>query len=69
MRKIIAGVIGSLLVLLGTILLFIRGPGLLVIAAGLAVLSLDFSWARDLLGRIKGTIAKSKGPGSDKTSE
>ncbi len=41
------------LVLLGLFLLVLPGPGILTIAAGLAVLSVDFAWARNLLDWMK----------------
>lgn len=62
MRKLVVGVIGSLLVGLGTILLFIPGPGLLLIAGGLAVLSLEFLWARNLFDKFKRRFSKTKDP-------
>lgn len=53
-RKLVVGVIGALLVVLGTILLFIPGPGLLLLAAGVGLLSLEFDWAKKLLRRGRG---------------
>ena len=53
MRKIITGVVGSILIALGIVLLFIPGPGLLLILAGLALLSIDFPWARRMMERVK----------------
>ena len=54
MRKLIVGVVGALLVVLGAILLFIPGPGLLLLAAGVGLLSLEFDWAKKLLRRRRG---------------
>ncbi len=45
------------LVLLGTMLLVLPGPGILTIAAGLAILATEFSWARSLLDWVKGKSA------------
>ena len=42
---------GFVLVLLGLALIPLPGPGLLVIAVGLAVLALEFVWAERLLER------------------
>lgn len=42
---------GGLLVLAGVVLLFLPGPGLLLIVAGLALLSLEYRWAAELRGR------------------
>ena len=53
LRKIIIGFIGFTVLLIGVILIFLPGPGLLVIPAGLAILSTEFLWARNLLKKIK----------------
>jgi uncharacterized protein (TIGR02611 family) len=41
------------LVLLGLFLLVLPGPGILTIAAGLAILSSEFVWARSILDWMK----------------
>ncbi len=41
------------LVLLGLFLLVLPGPGILTIAGGLAILAIDFAWARNLLDWMK----------------
>ncbi len=48
--KIVAGF--SLLAI-GAALLVLPGPGLLTIALGLALLSVEFVWAQRLLDRVK----------------
>lgn len=45
---------GMALVLLGLFLLVLPGPGILTIAGGLAILAIDFAWARNLLDWMKG---------------
>ena len=52
-RKIVIALVGFTLVLFGIILIFIPGPALLVIPFGLAVLGLEFSWARRWLAYLK----------------
>lgn len=44
---------GLTLVLVGTFLLVLPGPGILTIAGGLAILAIDFAWARNLLDWMK----------------
>lgn len=44
---------GSFLLLLGLVFFLIPGPGLLTIAAGLALLSIDVPFARRLLMRVR----------------
>jgi uncharacterized protein (TIGR02611 family) len=51
--KVIAG-FGLLAV--GIVMLLIPGPGWLTIAAGLAMLSTEFAWARRALDAIKNTM-------------
>jgi uncharacterized protein (TIGR02611 family) len=46
------------LVILGLFLLVLPGPGIITIAAGLAVLSVDFVWAANLLDWFKDRYRK-----------
>jgi uncharacterized protein (TIGR02611 family) len=52
-RKIAVGLIGFPVIAVGIALLVLPGPGLLVIAAGLAILALEFEWADRHLKRIR----------------
>ena len=45
--------IGILLLLIGLIMVVTPGPALVVVPAGLAVLSSDFAWARLALMKLK----------------
>jgi Putative transmembrane protein (PGPGW) len=45
-------VVGSLMLAGGIALLVLPGPGLLVIAVGLAVLATEFAWPRRLLSQV-----------------
>ena len=49
---------GFVLLVAGVVLLPLPGPGLLVIALGLAVLAREFAWAHNLLNRIKHQVEK-----------
>ena len=44
---------GAGLLVLGFVLLFLPGPGSLVLLAGLALLGKEFAWARTLIGRVQ----------------
>jgi uncharacterized protein (TIGR02611 family) len=55
-RRIVVAVVGSLLVCVGAALLVLPGPGVLVILAGVAVLSLEFEWAERLVDRARGFV-------------
>ena len=53
LRRIGVEVVGWTLVVLGLLALVLPGPGLLGLAAGLAVLSLRYQWAHRLLHPVK----------------
>ncbi|HVF12799.1 MAG TPA: PGPGW domain-containing protein [Actinomycetota bacterium] len=59
-RRVVIGVIGTALVGVGIALLALPGPGLLVILAGLTVLSWEFRWAKRMLVRFKTKIKELK---------
>jgi hypothetical protein len=48
-RQAFAAAAGGALILAGALLLVLPGPGLAVIALGLAVLATEFPWARRLI--------------------
>ena len=52
-RKIAIAAVGFPVVLAGIALLVLPGPGLLVIAAGLAILSLEFEFADRYLQSVR----------------
>lgn len=52
-RRVVVAVVGGTLVLLGLALLVLPGPALLVLPIGLAVLGLEFAWARRWLQRVR----------------
>ena len=52
--------IGGTVVLFGVLLLVLPGPGLLVIAGGLAILATQFLWAKRALRNAKGAVAKAR---------
>jgi len=47
--RIVIGVVGVAVVLIGLVLVPLPGPGWLIVLAGLAILSLEFEWAQRLL--------------------
>jgi uncharacterized protein (TIGR02611 family) len=55
-RRVLILVVGLVLLLVGAVLLVLPGPGLLVIGIGIAVLSLEFAWARRLRERAVGWV-------------
>jgi tellurite resistance protein TerC len=57
-RRLVISVIGGSLLLIGVALIFLPGPAFVVIPAGLAVLSLEFAWARRFLRKIRARISE-----------
>jgi len=52
-RRPLVAAVGAALLVAGLAMLVLPGPGLLVLAAGLAVLAVEFHWARRLLARVR----------------
>lgn len=52
-RKLIVGVVGTTVILIGLAMLLLPGPALLVIPFGIAILGLEFAWARRLQHRVR----------------
>ncbi|MEX0864465.1 MAG: PGPGW domain-containing protein [Acidimicrobiia bacterium] len=52
MGRIVRIVAGSSLVMAGTVMLVLPGPGILTIGAGLAILAKDVEWAGRLKDRV-----------------
>ncbi len=50
-RRVVVAVVGATILAVGLALLVLPGPAFLVIPIGLAVLALEFEWARRLLRR------------------
>jgi len=56
-RRIVVGVVGTTVLLLGIVMMVTPGPGLIVIPIGLAILSIEFAWARFWLRRVRQSIS------------
>lgn len=52
-RWVIVATVGTTLVLLGFVFVFIPGPGLPLIVLGVAILATEFAWAQVVYIRIK----------------
>lgn len=60
MKKFFVALIGGTVLLIGALLLVLPGPGIPVVAAGLAILATEFFWARRALRNAKGAVAKAR---------
>jgi len=58
-RRIVIGVVGATVVVLGVVMLVTPGPAFVVIPIGLAILSLEFTWARIWLRKLRRVISNS----------
>ncbi len=52
-RRIAVLIMGSTVVLVGIAMIVLPGPAVVVIPAGLAILGLEFAWARRWLARAR----------------
>lgn len=55
-RRLVIALIGGTVMLGGIIMLLTPGPGLAAIALGLAILALEFAWAKIWLDRLKARL-------------
>lgn len=55
-RRIVIAVIGGTLLLGGVIMIVTPGPGLAAILLGLAILAIEFTWAKLWLAKVKHSV-------------
>ncbi len=56
-RRIVVGVVGVTVVGIGMVMLVTPGPAFVVIPVGLAILGVEFAWARHWLRRLREAIS------------
>ena len=56
-RRIAIAIVGFTVLLLGVIMIVTPGPAFLMIPGGLAILGLEFAWARHWLRKARQTIS------------
>ncbi len=54
----VVAVVGVTVVLIGVVMIVTPGPAIVLIPAGLAILSLEFAWARHWLKKVRETISR-----------
>ena len=59
-RRIVIGIVGLTVLAIGVVMLVTPGPALIVIPVALAILSIEFTWARSWLKRLRETVSKQK---------
>ena len=60
-RRIVVGVVGATVLVLGIVMIVTPGPGLVVIPLGLTILATEFPAARRLLARLRRGAADAAG--------
>ena len=56
-RRIVVAVVGITVLLLGIVMIVTPGPALVLIPVGLAILSIEFAWARIWLRKLRESIS------------
>jgi len=57
-RRIAISIVGGTVLLIGVAMLVLPGPGLVVIPLGLAILGIEYAWARLWLRKVKTRTAE-----------
>jgi uncharacterized protein (TIGR02611 family) len=57
-KRVLIGVIGGAVTVIGLVFLIAPGPGWLIIFAGLGILATEFAWASMVLERVKESASK-----------
>lgn len=57
-RRLVVAVVGATVLLIGVIMLVTPGPAIVVIPVGLAILSIEFAWARLWLKRMRQSLKR-----------
>ena len=58
LKRILVGVVGGLVTLLGVVALIAPGPGWLIIFTGLGILATEFAWAARALTKARGIASR-----------
>ena len=62
LRRIGIALAGGTVLLVGIVMIVLPGPAILVIPAGLAILAVEFVWARKVLHKIRELTGQKKKP-------
>jgi hypothetical protein len=60
LRRILIAFVGGTVLLIGIAMIVLPAPSILVIPAGLAILALEFAWARHWLHKFKSYMSGKK---------
>jgi uncharacterized membrane protein len=65
LRRVLIALVGGTVLVIGIALIFLPGPAILVIPAGLAILAIEFAWARHWLHKVRQYMPGKKNGMSD----
>ncbi len=68
-RRIVIAVVGSSVLLIGIVMLVTPGPAFVVIPVGLAILAIEFVWARRWLKKLREMISRRSAEDRGKRAE
>ena len=68
-RRIVIAVVGASVLLLGVVMLVTPGPAIVVIPIGLAILAVEFVWARKWLQKLRQMISRRSAESHGKNAE
>ena len=68
-RRIVIAVVGATVVAIGMVMIVTPGPALVVIPVGLAILSVEFAWARHWLRKLREAISSNSLNGRARRAE
>jgi uncharacterized protein (TIGR02611 family) len=57
-RRIVIAIVGASVLLIGIVMIVTPGPALIVIPVGLAILAVEFVWARRWLKKLREMISR-----------
>ena len=67
-KRIIVAVVGGTVLVFGVALIVLPGPAFIVIPAGLAILAMEFAWARRWLRKARGLLPGTNSKRKQETS-
>lgn len=59
-KRLLIGIIGSTILLIGVAMIVLPGPAFIVIPVGLSILATEFLWAKKMIEKFKDKIEQLK---------
>ncbi|MGI9225276.1 MAG: PGPGW domain-containing protein [Woeseiaceae bacterium] len=68
-RRVVIGIVGATVLLIGLVMIVTPGPAIIIIPVGLAILSIEFTWARLWLRRLRQSISNRNSKNRDRRAD